>query len=65
MNELNLTNTQTVIFLIVTLLLLAYRLHRLNKETITIELPEQIEQPKPAYNPNYGRYIQLQGHYYN
>ena len=65
MNELNLTPTQTVIFLIVTLLLLAYRLHRLNKEKITIELPEQIEQPNPAYNPNYGRYIQLQGNYYN
>lgn len=65
MNELDLTNTQTVIFFIVTLLLLAYRLYRLSKETITIEIPEQIEQPKPVYNPNYGRYIQLQGHYYN
>lgn len=62
--ELNLTPTQTIIFFVVILLLLAYQLYKPSKETITIELPEQ-PKPKPAYNPNYGAYIQLAGKRYN
>ncbi|MBZ2128025.1 hypothetical protein [Streptococcus gordonii] len=64
MNELELTPTQTIIFFVVMLLLLAYQLYKLSKDTITIELPEQQDQ-KPAYNPNYGAYIQLAGKRYN
>ncbi|MCP1640179.1 MULTISPECIES: hypothetical protein [Streptococcus] len=64
MNELDLTPTQAIIFFVVMLLLLAYQLYKLSKETITIELSEQQDQ-KPAYNPNYGAYIQLAGKRYN
>lgn len=64
MNELDLTPTQAIIFFVVMLLLLAYQLYKLSKETITIELSEQQGQ-KPAYNPNYGAYIQLAGKRYN
>lgn len=66
MNELNLTPKQTIIFIVVLLLLLAYQLHRLSKETIDVELPKaQPEQPKSAYNHYYGAYIQLAGKRYN
>lgn len=41
MQELNLTPKQTVILIVISLLLLAYQLFKLSKETITIELPEQ------------------------
>ncbi|MCG9883366.1 hypothetical protein [Streptococcus suis] len=64
MQELNLTPKQTVILIVISLLLLAYQLFKLNKETITIELPEQ-QKTKPAYNPNYGAYIWLSNKHYN
>ncbi|CRH92751.1 Uncharacterised protein [Chlamydia trachomatis] len=64
MSELDLTPTQAIIFFVTMLLLLAYQLYKLGKDTITIELPEQQDQ-KPAYNSNYGTYIQLAGKRYN
>ena len=55
MNELDLTNTQAVIFMVVLIGLLLYinHLDRKNKQTI--------ETPNEDLNPDYGRYIQLAG----
>lgn len=64
MSELDLTPEQAIIFFVIMLLLLAYQLYKLSKETITIELPEQQDQ-EPAYNPNYGAYIWLSNKHYN
>ena len=63
MNELDLTNTQSVIFMVVLIGLLLYLNHRDRKKSAKIEREYQqtIETPIEDLNPDYGRYIQLAG----
>ena len=63
MNELDLSNTQAVIFMVVWIALLLYLNHRDRKKSVKIERENQqtIETPSEDLNPEYGRYIQLAG----
>ena len=63
MNELDLTNTQSVIFMVVLIGLLLYLNHRDRKKSAQIERENQqrIETPSEDLSPDYGRYIQLAG----
>lgn len=63
MNELNLTNTQALIFTVVLIGLLFYLNHRDRKKSAQIERGNQqtIEKPSRDLSPCYGRYIQLAG----
>ena len=63
MNELDLTNTQSVIFMVVLIGLLLYLNHRDHKKSAQIERENQktIETPSEDLSPDYGRYIQLAG----
>ncbi len=63
MNELDLTNTQAVISMVVLIGLLLYLNHRDRKKSAKIERESQqtIETPSEDLNPDYGRYIQLAG----
>ena len=63
MNELDLTNTQAVIFSVVLIGLLLYLNHRDRKKSAQMERENQqtIETPNRDLNPDYGRYIQLAG----
>ena len=63
MNELDLTNTQAVIFSVVLIGLLLYLNHRDSQKSAQIERESKqtIETPSEALNPCYGRYIQLTG----
>ena len=63
MNELNLTNTQALIFLVVLIGFLIYLNHRDRKKSSQIERGNQqtIETPSEDLTPDYGRYIQLAG----
>lgn len=63
MNELDLTNTQAVIFMVLLIGLLVYLNHRDHKKSAQIERENQqtIETPSEDLNPDYGRYIQLAG----
>ena len=63
MNELDLTNTQAVISMVVLIGLLLYLNHRDRKKSAKIERENQqtIETPSEVLNPCYGRYIQLAG----
>ena len=63
MNELDLTNTQALIFSVVLIGLLVYLNHRDRKKSAKIEQENQqtIETPSEDLNPDYGRYIQLAG----
>ena len=63
MNELDLTNTQSVIFMVVLIGLLLYLNHLDRKKSAQIERENQqtIETPSEDLNPYYGRYIQLSG----
>ena len=63
MNELDLTNTQAVIFSVVLISLLLYLNHRDRKKSVQIERESKqtIEIPSEDLNPEYGRYIQLAG----
>ena len=63
MNELDLTNTQAVIFMMVLIGLLLYLTHRARQKTAQIERESKqtIETPSEDLNPDYGRYIQLAG----
>ena len=63
MNELDLTNTQAVIFSMVLIGLLLYLNHRDRKKSAQIERESKqaIETPSEDLNPDYGRYIQLTG----
>lgn len=63
MNELDLTNTQVLIFMVVLIGLLLYLNHRDRKKSAKIERESQqtIETPSEDLNPYYGRYIQLAG----
>ncbi|MEZ7602232.1 hypothetical protein O3611_06000 [Streptococcus sp. 27098_8_91] len=63
MNELDLTNTQAVIFVMILIGLLLYLNHRDRKKSAQIEREstQGIETPSENLNPDYGRYIQLSG----
>ncbi|MGO6381320.1 hypothetical protein ACTQQZ_10535 [Streptococcus pneumoniae] len=63
MNELDLTNTQALIFMVVLIGLLLYLNHRDRKKSAQIERENQqtIKTPIEDLNPDYGRYIQLAG----
>ncbi|ORJ28544.1 hypothetical protein [Streptococcus oralis] len=63
MNELDLTNTQAIIFSVVLIGLLLYLNHRDRQKSAQIERENQqtIETPSEDLNPDYGRYIQLAG----
>ena len=63
MNELDLTNTQAVISMMVLIGLLLYLNHRDRKKSAKIERENKqtIETPSEDLNPEYGRYIQLAG----
>ena len=63
MNELDLTNTQAVISMVVLIGILLYLNHRDRKKSAQFERENQqtIETPSEDLNPDYGRYIQLAG----
>ena len=63
MNELDLTNTQAVIFMMVLIGLLIYLNHRDRKRSAQFERESKqtIETPSESLTPDYGRYIQLAG----
>ena len=67
MNELDLTNTQALIFSVVFIGLLVYLNHRDRKESAQMERESKqtIETPSEDLNPCYGRYIQLAGKIHN
>ena len=61
MNELDLTNIQAVIFIVVAIGLLIYLNHRDRKKSAQIEREstQTIETTSEDLSPDYGRYIQL------
>ena len=63
MNELDLSNTQAVICMVVLIGLLLYLNHRDRKKSAQIERENQqmIETPSEDLSPDYGCYIQLAG----
>ena len=63
MNELDLTNTQAVIFMMILIGLLLYlnRRDRQKNAQFERESKQAIETPSEDLNPDYGRYIQLAG----
>ena len=63
MNELDLTNTQAVIFMMGLIGLLLYLNHRDRKKSAQMERESKQAIGKPSENlsPDYGRYIQLAG----
>ena len=67
MNELDLTNTQALIFFVVLIGILLYLNHRDRQKSAQIEREstQAIETPSEDLNPDYGRYIQLAGKIHN
>ena len=67
MNELDLTNTQSIVFVVVLVGLLLYLNHLDRKKSAQFEQENQqtIETPSEDLNPEYGRYIQLAGKIHN
>ena len=63
MNELDLTNTQALIFMMVLIGLLLYLNHRDRQKSAQFERESKqtIETPSEELSPDYGRYIQLAG----
>ena len=63
MNELDLTNIQAVIFIVVAigLLISLNHLDRQKSARIERESKQTIETPNESLTPDYGRYIQLAG----
>jgi len=63
MNELDLTNTQAVIFMMLLIGLLLYLNRRDRKKSSQFERESKqtIETPSKELSPDYGRYIQLAG----
>ena len=59
MNELDLTNTQAIIFMMVLIALLLYLNHRDRKKSAQFERESKqtIETPSEDLSPDYGRYI--------
>ena len=67
MNELELSNTQSIVFTLLLLGLLLYLNRRDRKKSAQFERENQqtIETPSEVLNPYYGRYIQLAGKIHN
>ena len=63
MNELELSNTQSIVFTLLLLGLLLYLNHRDRKKSAQIEREstQTIEMTSEELSPDYGRYIQLAG----
>ena len=63
MNELELSNTQSIVFTLLLLGLLLYLNHRDRKKSAQIEREstQTIETTSEDLRPDYGRYIQLAG----
>ena len=63
MNELDLTNTQSIIFVVVMIGLLLYLNYQDRKKSAQIEREsiQTIETTSEDLTPDYGRYIQLAG----
>ena len=63
MNELDLSNTQALIFTVILVGFLMYLNHldRQKSARIERESKQTIETPSEDLNPEYGRYIQLAG----
>ena len=63
MNELDLTNTQAVVFMMVLIGLLLYLNHLDRKKCAQMERENRKlgESPSESLSPDYGRYIQLAG----
>ena len=63
MNELDLSNTQAIVFVVVLIGLLLYLNHRDRKKSAQIEREstQTIETTSEDLSPDYGRYIQLAG----
>jgi hypothetical protein len=63
MNELDLTNTQAVIFMMLLIGLLVYLNHRDRQKSAKMERgsAQTIETPSEGLSPDYGRYIQFAG----
>ena len=63
MNELDLTNTQSIIFVVVMIGLLLYLNYQDRKKSAQIEREstQTIETISEGLSPDYGRYIQLAG----
>ena len=63
MNELNLSNTQALIFTVILISLLIYLNHRDRKKSAQLERENSklVESPSESLSPDYGRYIQLAG----
>ncbi|WP_247952587.1 hypothetical protein [Streptococcus oralis] len=63
MNELDLSNTQAIVFVVVLIGLLLYLNHRDRQKSAQIERESKqtIETPSEDLNPDYGQYIQLAG----
>ena len=63
MNELDLTNTQAVIFMMVLIGVLLYLNHRDRKKSAQFERESKqtLETSSESLIPDYGRYIQLAG----
>ena len=61
MNELDLSNTQAVIFMLLLIGFLMYLNHRDRKKSAKMEREstQTIETPSEDLSPDYGRYIQL------
>ena len=63
MNELDLNNTQALIFTVILIGLLLYLNHRDRKKCAQMERENRKlgESPSESLSPDYGRYIQLAG----
>lgn len=63
MNELDLSNTQALIFTVILIGLLIYLNHRDHKKCAQMERENRKlgESPSESLSPDYGRYIQLAG----
>lgn len=63
MNELELSNTQSIVFTLLLLGLLLYLNHRDRKKSAQLERENRKlgERPSESLSPDYGRYIQLAG----
>ena len=61
MNELDLSNAQSVIFMVVAIGFLVYLNHRDRKKSTQMERENRKlgESPSESLSPDYGRYIQL------
>ncbi|WP_061439917.1 hypothetical protein [Streptococcus mitis] len=63
MNELDISNTQALIFTVLLIGFLIYLNQRDRKKSVQIERENRklVERPSESLSPDYGRYIQLAG----